>query len=135
MRNLGQKTNCTRFSTLALCKKWGKFNLYTIYKIKCKVSYMYDLTKYFIDFQTSENNLERKNWKGSDLILKKYFCMYVELYAFHPNLLQTSVNIVYHERKKVGKLGHLLKILCNNMERKSAAWLSFLSETPWLRLK
>ena len=26
--------------------------------------------------------------------------MYVELYAFHPNLLQTSVNIVYHERKK-----------------------------------
>ena len=67
---------------------------------------MYDLTKYFIDFQTSENNLERKNWKvdliiwGSDLILKKYLCMYVELYAFHPNLLQTSVNIVYHERKK-----------------------------------
>ena len=26
--------------------------------------------------------------------------MYVELYAFHPNLLQTSVKKVYHEERK-----------------------------------
>ena len=61
--------------------------------------------------------------------------MYFELYAFHPNLLQTLVNIVYHERKKVEKLGHLLKILCNKMERKSAERLSFLSEKAKPSLK
>ena len=50
-----------------LCARNGA-NLTFIYKIKCKISYMYDLTKYFIDFQSWENNFERKNWKV-DLII------------------------------------------------------------------